>query len=94
MKGLMTLDQLQQLKSSLELNCGVIEGMLEDYSLYVDERQANFIRSYTKSLVLDFEVAMTRGEDSELIIIIEDLEELRSDTATRLKERMNRRHEA
>jgi hypothetical protein len=90
----MTTEQLQQIKTSIEMNSGVIEGMLEDYSLYVDERQANFIRSYTKSLVLDFEAAMTRGEDSELVIILEDLEELRSDTATRLKERMSYRHEA
>jgi hypothetical protein len=90
----MTLVQLQQLKTSVERNSGVIEGMLEDYSLFVDEGQANFIRSYTKSLVLDFEVAMTRGEESELVIILEDLEELRSDTATRLKERMTQKHEA
>jgi hypothetical protein len=90
----MTLEQLQQLKTSIELNSGVIEGMLEDYSLYVDERQADFIRSYTKSLVLDFEGAMTRGKDSELVIIVEDLEELRSDTAIRLKEKMSYRHEA
>lgn len=90
----MTLEQLQQLKTSVELNSGVIEGMLEDYGLYVDEGQASFIRSYTKSLVLDFEVAMTRGETSELVLILEDLEELRSDTATRLKERMNHKHEA
>jgi hypothetical protein len=90
----MTVEQLQQLKTSVEHHSGVIEGMLEDYSLYVDERQASFIRSYVKSLVLDFEVAMTRGEDSELVIILEDLEELNSDTATRLKERMSYRHEA
>ncbi len=90
----MTLAQLHQLKSSLELHSDLIEVMLEDYSIYVDERQADFIRSYTKSLVLDFEIAMTRGKDSELVIILEDLEELRSDTATRLKERMSYKHEA
>jgi hypothetical protein len=90
----MTFEQLQQLKTSVELHSGVIEGMLEDYSLFVDEGQATFIRSYVKSLVLDFEVAMTRGEVNELVIILEDLEELRSDTAIRLKERLGHRHEA
>jgi hypothetical protein len=90
----MTIEQLQQLKTFVEQHSVVIEEMLEDYSIYVDERQANFIRSYTKSLVLDFEVAMTRGKASQLVIIVEDLEELRTDTATRLKERMTQKHEA
>jgi hypothetical protein len=90
----MTLEQLQLLKTSIEQHSVVIEGMLEDYSIYVDERQANFIRSYTKSLVLDFEVAMTRGKASQLVIIVEDLEELRADTAIKLKEKMNQKHEA
>ncbi len=90
----MTLEKLQQLKTSVEQHSVVIEDMLEAYSIYVNERQARFIRSYTKSLVLDFEVMMTRGKDSQLVIIVEDLQELCLDTATRLKERMTQKHEA
>jgi hypothetical protein len=90
----MTPEQLQQLKESAELHAGHIEGMLEDYGLFVNNEQARFIHSYVHSLRLDFENAMTRGEESELVLIVGDLEELRSDTALRLKEMLSKIHQA
>jgi hypothetical protein len=90
----MTIEQLQQLKTTAELHSGEIEGMLEDYSLFVNNDQARFIHSYVYSLKLDFENAMTRGEENELVLIVGDLEELRSDTALRLKETLSKSHQA
>ncbi|MGL4609156.1 MAG: hypothetical protein ACRCYY_05635 [Trueperaceae bacterium] len=90
----MTPEQLQQLKVRVERHAGDIEGMLEDYSLFVNNEQARFIHSYVYSLKLDFENAMTRGEETELVLIVGDLEELQSDTALRLKEILNKTHEA
>jgi hypothetical protein len=90
----MTSEQLHQLKSTAELHSGEIEGMLEDYSLFVNNDQARFLHSYVYSLTLDFENAMTRGKESELVLIVGDLEELRSDTALRLKEMLSKSHQA
>jgi hypothetical protein len=90
----MTLEQLQNLKSTVEQHSGDIEGMLEDYSLFVNNDQARFIHSYVYSLKIDFENAMTRGKESELVLIVGDLEELRSDTALRLSEMLSKSHQA
>jgi hypothetical protein len=90
----MTLEQLQQLKATAERHSGEIEGMLEDYSLFINNDQARFIHSYVHSLKLDFENAMTRGKADALVLIVGDLEELRSDTALRLKETLSKSHQA
>lgn len=90
----MTIEQLQHLKTTAEQHSGEIEGMLEDYSLFVNNDQARFIHSYVYSLKLDFENAMTRGQEDEIVLIVGDLEELRSDTALRLKETLSKSHQA
>jgi hypothetical protein len=90
----MTTEQLQHLKTTAEKHSGEIEGMLEDYGLFVNNDQARFIHSYVYSLKLDFENAMTRGQENELVLIVGDLEELRSDTALRLKETLSKSHQA
>lgn len=90
----MTPEQLQLLKESAERHAGNIEGMLEDYGLFVNNEQARFIHSYVHSLKLDFENAMTRGEEGELVLIAGDLEELDSDTALRLREMLSKTPQA
>jgi hypothetical protein len=89
----MSLEQLQQLKASLEQHSGVIEGMLEEYGLFVNTAQARFIHTYVKSLELDFELAMTRGQHSELILITKDLKELSQATATRLEATLHQEYQ-
>jgi hypothetical protein len=90
----MTLARLHSLKTSVAQHSSLIIDMLEDYSLFVNDAQARFISAYVKSLELDFELAMTRGQDSDLVLIVEDLKELRQDTALRLEETLAKTHQA
>lgn len=76
----------KQLFNDMTLSTEGIERLLDDYGHYVSEAQAKFIRAYTYALAQDFEHAMTRGENTQLQIVVEDLRELERDTLKRLVE--------
>ena len=78
------LKQQAQLKQNAEQNVKAIESLLNDYSLYISSDQASFLASYLKSLQLDMESAMTRGDKQELEIIVEDIESIKENALERL----------
>lgn len=78
------LEQQEQLKQNAERHVKAIEELLNDYSRYISSDQANFLGSYLKSLQLDMESAMTRGDKQELEIIVEDIESIKKDALKRL----------
>lgn len=77
--------QTTQRKENLAETVQSIEGLLGDYSRYVSQEQASFLRTYLKSLELDLEVALTRGNSDDLEIILEDIEALRHNALAKLK---------
>lgn len=79
------VERLDKLRQYVELTSAALENILEDYSNYVDTDQALFIRGYLYSLNLDFEMAMTRGEESQLQLIVEDVNNLLTSTEVRLE---------
>jgi len=79
-------ERLDRLRQYVETSSQALEGLLEDYSHHVDMEQAVFIRGYLHSLKLDFEMAMTRGEESQLQLIVEDVTDLLDSAAIRLRQ--------
>ena len=79
-------DRIHKLRRRVEHTSETLEGLLDDYGNFVDTEQAVFIRGYLYSLNLDFEMAMTRGEESQLQFIVEDVTNLLTSTAGRLKQ--------
>lgn len=80
------VQRFNELSQQVELTSARLESLLDDYSLYVDTDQASFLKGYLHSLKLDFEMAMTRGEESQLQLILEDVGDLLNNAAVRLKQ--------
>lgn len=80
------VQRFNELSRQVELTSARLESLLDDYSLYVDTDQASFLKGYLHSLKLDFEMAMTRGEESQLQLILEDVGDLLDNAAVRLKQ--------
>ena len=81
-------ERLDKLRQYVETSSQALEGLLDDYSHHVDMEQAVFIRGYLYSLKLDFEMAMTRGEESQLQLIVEDVADLLDSAAIRLRQQL------
>ena len=81
-------ERLNKLRHFVEMSSEALEGLLDDYSHHVDMEQAVFIRGYLHSLQLDFEMAMTRGEESQLQLIVEDVNDLLDSAAIRLRQQL------
>lgn len=82
------IERLHKLRHFVEASSHALEGLLEDYSTHVDTEQAVFIKGYLHSLQLDFEMAMTRGEESQLQFIVEDVNDLLDSAAIRLRQQL------
>ncbi|CAN5836502.1 hypothetical protein BH24DEI2_BH24DEI2_15960 [soil metagenome] len=80
------LQRFSELSQQVDLTAARLERLLDDYGLYVDTDQAHFLKGYLRSLQLDFEMAMTRGEESHLQLILEDVGNLLDDASVRLKQ--------
>lgn len=76
----MKRQQVQELTCIFETTSSAIEELLCVHQPSFDHEMASFIKSYLKSLYLDFELAMTRGEAQQLQFILEDVEDLRQST--------------
>lgn len=84
------LQRFHELRQQVELTSAMLETLLDDYGLYVDTDQAKFLKGYLRSLKLDFEMAMTRGEEAQLQLILEDVGNLLDDASVRLKQSSRR----
>ncbi len=80
------LHRFSELSQQVEVTSARLERLLDDYGLFVDTDQAKFLKGYLRSLRLDFEMAMTRGEESQLQLILEDVDDLLNDASVRLKQ--------
>ncbi len=80
------LQRFNELSQRVELTSARLERLLDDYGLYVNTDQARFLKGYLRSLQLDFEMAMTRGEEARLQLILEDVDDLFDDASVRLRQ--------
>lgn len=78
------LEQVSRLRRDIDTTKSAIEGLLDEYGLFIDHDMAGVISSYVRALHLDFELALTRGSCDELSKILDDMLELHSDTRERL----------
>lgn len=60
--------------------------LLEEYRLHVDGDMASFIDHYFKSLLLDFELAVTRGEVKHMLLVVSMIQELVEEAQSRVAE--------
>lgn len=81
-------ERVDRLRKCVEMSSQELEGLLDAYSHHVDMEQAVFIRGYLHSLKLDFEMAMTRGEESQLQLIVEDVTDLLDSASIRLRQQL------
>lgn len=79
-------DPVSKLRRDIDETRTAIEGMLDEYGLFIDNDMAGVISSYVRALHLDFELAMGRGSREQMGEIVEDMMVLHSDTRERLQE--------